>query len=88
MTALSNAEMVTTVATRRDDHRRAWAAIGKAAEARIDKALADLEEVALTAIQARRANFGHILELAVGVAESKIAAAQIDLEQARRHSHG
>lgn len=83
-----NADMIPTFATNADSHRRAWRAIAASAERRIDAALADLEEEALTVLQGRPSNLGHLLTLAVGAAESAIASAQLDLDQARKHVHG
>lgn len=92
-----NADIVHYAATRIDDHRRAWKAVARSAQQDINDALSLLEVEALAIFRAddrrpgrwRRLppNLGHLLALVVGAAESDIAAAELDLQQARKHLH-
>lgn len=94
VTSGPNADVVVYQSTRVEDYRRTWGAVERSALQRIDQALADLEENALSFFRAedkrphrwRRlpANLGHLLGLAAGAAESDIAAAELDLRRARR----
>lgn len=89
-----NAHIVAKHATTTGDHRRAWKAVARSAQRDIENALSTLEDNALAAFHAddtrldrwRRLppNLGHLLALAAGVAESAIAAAELDLVRARR----
>lgn len=89
-----NAGLIPRYATTVDAHRRAWSAKERSAQRAIDTALAQLEADALAVFRVddkrprrwRRlpSNLGHLLDLAAGVAESSIAAAELDLVRARR----
>lgn len=93
-----NADLIPKFATTADDHRRGWEAIARSAQRSLDNALAGLEDEALAIFRAddkaplrfRRLppNLGHLLTLAAEAAESSIAAAELDLAQARKHAHG